>query len=262
VFVILSIPGAKQQRYLLPILPAMGVLVAQLWAFHIDLADGGRKDPGVNMLRVPHWIVIVGASLLFPIYLLFQNRIAATLNEQFGEQVLRFDEFPGLEPWFIVLFGLALIAASGIGVWMHFRWRPRSAFAMMALWAVLFFSVVWYSYPRSYHGVNEYRDDAERVAATIDGRQLLWLNIDERSAEPNEEFLFYGRFIVQPVDREQLPDLFTHGVPIYVMAYDRPEEVSVLEDYRLQHVMDFRDDDDDYPPRVLYRWTPRPEAEL
>ncbi len=258
--VALSVPAAKQERYLIPLLPAVGLLVAQLWAFHIRLADDGLPDPGVNLLRIPHWVMLGLTSLALPTYLLLQRPIADLVNRTFAgdERLLGPIELPGLHPAVVVGVGAVLLGLVVIGAWWHWRWKPRPAFAASAAWAILLLSVVQFTYSRSYHTINPYRDDAQQVAQVIGGHPLRWLKSADRDEEPNEEFLFYlripgqhRRLSVDPIAPGQLPELRADHAVAYVMCRRAPEHARLLDDAGFAKVMEF--EDGRFGGRSLYR---------
>ena len=138
----LLVPDAKQYRYLLPLIPAVGVLVGQLWAYHAWLATQGLKDPGVNILRLPHWIILLGASVALPAFIILQPRLIER-----GE--LARIELPGL-PWYVAAAtGAVLLGLAVFGLWRHLKWKPVAAFGATVAWMIVATTVVQYSYARS-----------------------------------------------------------------------------------------------------------------
>jgi hypothetical protein len=258
--VALSIPGAKQERYLIPLLPAVGVLAAQLWAYHIRLADDGLPDPGVNLLRIPHWAMLGVASLGVPGYMLLQAPIAQIVNQNFadGEPLLADAELPGLHPAAIGGFGAVLLGLVILGAWWHWRWKPRPAFAASAAWAILFLTVIQYSYSQSYHAINPYRDDARRIDRMVGKHPLLWLKTGDRNEQPNEEFLFYAQRVVPPVVPEQLDELQEEHAVVFVMCRRDPDHARTLREAGYAPVAEF--DDGRFGGRKLYRAMRLPRA--
>ncbi len=64
-FVFFSIPGAKQQRYILPIVPAAALLAAQVLRDHQRAAADGRLDSGARFLCKMHWLCLALVSPVF-----------------------------------------------------------------------------------------------------------------------------------------------------------------------------------------------------
>ena len=94
-FIVLSVPVADDTRFLLPILPAVALLVGQLWAYHVHLASERQEDPDINRLRVPHWLMIIGVSFLGSAYAAFQPELieAGYLTNPAEEKNLRNNRF-------------------------------------------------------------------------------------------------------------------------------------------------------------------------
>lgn len=213
---LLSFHPTKQYRYLVPLLPAVGVLVGQLWAYHTALAREGLKDPGVNLLRIPHWLILIGGAIGFPLFLMFQPQFAQRINRHFadeGQMILRPTELPGIPWWGAAALGAGLLTAAVLGAVWHWRWKPARAFAASVVWTVLLMSVVQYSYARSYHSRYDARADAQQLEAVTAGLPVYFFYDPAQDAkdrkqagnfEPEEEFLFYfGR----PITAARVDDL-------------------------------------------------------
>ena len=68
-FVMFFIPGAKQQRYILPIVAPVALLVTQAWYEQHCAAREGRDLTGPH-LRHPHWAAMSLCSVLFGPFLM------------------------------------------------------------------------------------------------------------------------------------------------------------------------------------------------
>jgi 4-amino-4-deoxy-L-arabinose transferase-like glycosyltransferase len=187
VFVLMSLPGAKQQRYIVPIVPAAGLLVGQLWWFGRRLADAGRMDPGIDLLRVPHWVGLGAASV--------------------GLTVVWWG-WPGLigpmPGWTAGVVGASLLGIAGWGAWEHWRWRPMRAAMLTALWGGLCWSAVMASYAASEKRDHPIRGDAAAVDALLgeDAAGMLWL--EGVTDDVNEEFLLYTQRVFRRVRPSEL----------------------------------------------------------
>lgn len=196
-FVGFSIPGAKQQRYILPILPAFGIMVAQLWDHHQRLAERGEVDPGVNLLRVPHWVALLVVSIAMGPLLLAQDAIVAA-------EWLSIDELPigpiGPElavPGSVVLVGLAVA-----GAWWHFTepWKPMRAAVVTAAWGVVAATLLWWPYAHADSGEHAIRPEAERVAHIVGDSAVYFLDDDpQRDVRVDVAFLVYAQRVVPGV---------------------------------------------------------------
>ena len=192
IFVAFSLPGAKQQRYILPIMPAAALLIGQLWRYHETLAKRNEMDPGVNLLRVPHWVMVIGASLAAWPFFVSQEWM---LERGWFEQ-LPIGDAP---PVFAACAGVVLTVLGVIGARLHFQWKPYQAAVVMAVWASVLTTLVWYAWATSPRSVHPVKASSQAVAREIDGAVVARLRHPRYLLTPNEEFLLYARRIVKPV---------------------------------------------------------------
>jgi 4-amino-4-deoxy-L-arabinose transferase-like glycosyltransferase len=239
----LLIPDAKQYRYLVPLIPAVGVLVGQLWAYHAWLATQGLKDPGVNLLRVPHWVILIGASIALPAFIHFQPEL---IERGYIEQI----ELPGLPLWAVLSLGVVLFTLAVYGTVRHFRWKPVGAFIATVLWMVVATSVVQYSYAQSYHSVYPSRDDARRVAEAAGDLPVFYLYDPAqdprdpplpRNIEPDEEFLFYTGKQILPIAVDQVGKYVDQPICLMVRLDERETNVGRVTGHGFKPLFDFSD---------------------
>lgn len=224
IFVFFSIPGAKQQRYILPIMPAAAILIAQLWHYHQRLADKGEHDPGVNLLRVPHWAVICVGSVLVGPFVLLQGWMLAqgwVSREPVGPVPL----------WMLLTAWPVLLVLAGLGTWWHFKWKPARAFGATVAWMLVLSTVLWQGYSYADWADDPIRPEGERIAALVGDRPFYYLRLPETDDMVNEEFLMYARRIVPEVLGEELAAWTqTLDKPTFIMARIAPEHDALLRD--------------------------------
>lgn len=162
IFVAFSIPGAKQQRYILPILPAAALLIGQLWRYHQALAEQGEVDPGVNTLRVPHWVILTGVSLGFWPFFIYQRTML---------EAGWFDKMPVGELHALIALpvAMALIFLAVLGAYWHCQWRPMRAMVITSLWSAVLLTVTWYAWSSGERSVHPVRDSAEQIGRLVEG---------------------------------------------------------------------------------------------
>lgn len=256
---VLWLAGAAPGYLLIPAIPAAALLIGQLWAYHIRLADRAVMDPGTNRLRLPHWVLVLAVTVALPLYALFQGRFAGWINAWFGdadEALLQPVEWPGLHPAVVIIVGLTLLALAVIGVIWHYRWKPRWGFAATAIWAVLLLSVMQYSDAHSHRATNPYRDDARRVNAAVGAATLFRLDFGPAANPPlSPAFLFYSQRSVPAVGVGQLDEAQPPHEPLYVACAATQTQTAALRSRGFEHVFDFQDGA--APLRHLYRRLPR-----
>jgi 4-amino-4-deoxy-L-arabinose transferase-like glycosyltransferase len=205
--VLMSAVRRKEDNYVLALLVPLGVLVAQQWDFHARLADEGLPVPGLNLLRVPHWLLIVFGSVGYALFIALQGRLVA------GGHLAR-EELPDLALPVVVGLGLMLLALAIIGAVRHWHARPEAAYWATALWMVLATTVGYYSYSRSYHSTSEIRAHAESLAQTVRGESIKYLYEEFETADgavkpfykPSKAMLFYSGRVIRPWPVDQMAD--------------------------------------------------------
>lgn len=211
IFIVFSIPAARHPRYFVPLLPAAGLMVGQLWAYHAHLASQRQVDPGVNLLRVPHWVLIILASIAGPALVALQPWL---IEQGYLEHV----ELPGATWPFALGLGGALLAIALLGARWHFKWRPRLAAYATVAWMLVAVTLGVASHAHSRHHQNEHRTDAEHLTAMAGENTVVYLQRSEREQPPDEAFLFYAGRTIQPVPTDQLKNLIERTGHLFVIA--------------------------------------------
>jgi 4-amino-4-deoxy-L-arabinose transferase-like glycosyltransferase len=235
-FVFFSASWAKVQRYISPIFPSAGLLVAQLWAYYGRQAEEGLEPRHVRWLRMPHWTVLLVVSIAAPLFVGLQP---ALVNAGRLKQI----ELPGLGGGAALGLGLILVGLAVCGGWWHLKNKPWRAAMATAVWMAILSTVGHYSYAQSYHSRYPQRADAERVAAAAAGKKLVYLEIDPKvDVEPTKVFLFYVRRIIPPVSMDELGALAEKGEPVSVIVRAGSGRETFVERQGFEREFDFADD--------------------
>jgi len=235
IFVAFSIPGAKQQRYILPIIPAAALLIGQLWRYHESLAQRGETDPGVNLLRVPHWVLVIVVSVLvWPFF----------VSQDWMVRRGWLDTIPigAIPQVYAASAGVILTALAVLGARWHYKWKPMHAALTMSVWSAVLMTFVWYARSTGGRGIHPVRAPAERVAEITDGAVIGYLKNPKYPLVPNEEFLLYARRIVTPVKPTMLPAFSQSEPNVFVIAPRVRDANRVLQRNGFQRVGDFLQD--------------------
>ncbi|GAB4188273.1 MAG: hypothetical protein Kow00105_02920 [Phycisphaeraceae bacterium] len=245
IFVAFSLPGAKQQRYILPIVPAAALLIGQLWRYHETLAVRGEVDKGINLIRLPHWVMVIGASLCVWPFFVSQRWL---LGQGWVAEI-PVGEVPG---WLAAIIGGALVVIALVGAWQHIKWRPMRAAVWMAVWSAVLLSFAWYAWSTGERGRHPVRPSAEKFAEVVDGAVVGYLKHRHHTLSPNEEFLLYSRRILPPVRPVQVKEFGQRAERVYLIAPQAAAAKRVLRRNGYERVRPFQHD---YDERVdLWRY--------
>jgi 4-amino-4-deoxy-L-arabinose transferase-like glycosyltransferase len=210
VFIFFSIPETKQQRYILPVVPASALLVAAFFADFNRVVLRGWRARIYRVAMHIHWGLLALLSLLLAPFLLLADRLCEA-------GMLKPDEFASLPVWVVIpLWAVALYLA-----WQGWKQQRQGhicrAAVITALWMVLSSTAAWYSYKQ-----NETALEIEQAARL---REVIHLK-PVRCAVPAagddpfllhwgcEKFLFYWQRYALPISLEQLktppcsPDMY------------------------------------------------------
>lgn len=212
VFVFMSIPGAKQQRYITPILPAAGLVAAWGW---FKMSASMRVDRG---WASAHYILIFVATLLGPAFLLLQTWAV-------GRNLLPEPLVVGVSPW-IAAFLLPIMAFLA---WIAWTWhraglRHRSASALV-LWFLTLAIPLSLGYGQANHGRYPQKEAIFALDTEVAGTPLYYVprtgGLDPR---PSKEFLMYTRRVVPRVGENELQVRLASGEAFYVLVRRRKGE--------------------------------------
>jgi 4-amino-4-deoxy-L-arabinose transferase-like glycosyltransferase len=238
VVVIMSVPDAKHQRYIVPVLPAAGLLVAQY------LLAPNRRVPRFAIWI--HWGLILIASVAGPAFVLLQGPLLARgVIEQ-----IEFVDLGG--PAFFFACG-ALVALAVIGLRRQLAGRRYAAAWVTACWMSLLATTLFTGYAKSWHNLYNGRGAAARIRELAKDSPLQYLLPEEGKVyieEPDQKFLFYARRIIPKVVPADLKKVAKSQRPVYVIARAESAIDELMKQNRFEPVMDFTDDDIE---RRLYR---------
>lgn len=254
-FAALSIPAARNTRYLLPVIPAAALMVGQLWSYHAALAAERQEDPGVDLLRVPHWLMMGVASVAGPLWLMLQPTM---VSWGYMKRV----EVPGVN-WMVALgLGLGLLVIAILGTQWHFKWRPRAAAYATVGWMVAASTVGFWFFSHAAGQQYPARADSERLAhATAElSRSWGWPNdaelfvLADRDDHPDADIdpamLFYAGRSERRVTPDQLDELLQANRRALLVTTDEASDRDLLAHHGFKPFLHFTDGS---TPRVLYK---------
>ena len=240
--VCLSIPGAKRPRYLLPIFPAIGLLVADAW---LAAGETARRR-STRVVDAVHAGVLAVISLAPAAAVLLRSPL---LPRGIGQQAI----LAQLWPPAAVAATVALLACAAA---THLACRRQARLAGLwftALWTAVLGAWAAHSYANSAEGRFAAREDSLRVSAVIGDQPVAYLRADRSDLQPDAKFLLYTRRIVPAILPGGLPGFASSGGTgaVYVIARDSPAHEEILRGVDFEPVQSYVDGG--RQPRRLYR---------
>ncbi len=233
ILVVMSIPAAKQQRYILPILPATGLLIAAAWT---SLAARDRLRWPYGLARVHAGLLTAAAVALGAWGLLHPWLLSSGALEQ--------AEITRLPAWSFTLLALPLFAIARA---IARRADLEQAAWLTALWMTLAATPALYDYAHNHHSRYPHRADVETVMRLVGPAPLAYAttpDLPDSKEWPDPKMLLYGRRII-PHHTNALP-----APGSFLMATRHEQLDRTLRRQGWIHERDFHDGNS---PRHLYR---------
>tara|TARA_Y100001933_G_scaffold265265_1_gene338752 strand:+ start:14728 stop:16509 length:1782 start_codon:yes stop_codon:yes gene_type:complete len=256
IFIFFSIPAAKQQRYILPIIPAIGLMFGAFWVDHQRITDAGEKDEKLDWLRIPHWVMLAGAPLVVMGMILgydwfIQN--GHTDMAAFGKVQL-----PLIIFWVLLCSGITYLGAKA-----HWRNEHLRAGYLNAAWAIVFTSMILHAYSIGHDQLHPVYNEAVRFKQVVNDSPVRFLHMTDRHDELNEEFVFFSMRIIDSIEMDQLQDFMSDTnypakMPRYVMVLDNNMAADKLTAAGLTEVLVFNQDYHENEPMKTHLWQYKP----
>jgi hypothetical protein len=232
IFVGLSIPAAKQQRYILAVMPAAGLLVAMFIREHDERVQRGTIDRLFAALSAGLWIALALASVWVVAALGWRDALTSLAARWIDQPDIALTPTPRL--WAIML-GIALLLICFAG-WREHRRRPWLSAVLMAAWMLTLMPVIWRqeAAPASTR-VRMFVEEAARVRRLIGDAPLASFRWIETTPEGwdwkiNEEFRFYFGRLIPRVNRAQFDDwLKSQSDTLVIMVRANEEAAAFLK---------------------------------
>lgn len=257
-FIMFTIAEAKQQRYLLPLVPAIGLLGAWVFRDHQQLREEDRPDPGEGRVRDPHWIMLLAGSLIVGPVLAFQDRIfnaesAQWMKETIGAIGMNWPAEPPLGPFTLdVALGLtaAMLLLVIVGWRRHARGRPVSGAIATALWGIVLTTAMWSGYSRGPSEAREFRHESEALRQLTEGATVPYLEL-QGDLPPDKRWRYYLRRITPAISLDGLKDRLNAGTNVQVLAQTDERHEKILTSLGLKPVFELVADEE--RPFTLWR---------
>jgi len=246
----LSLSPVKNKRYIVPLLPAAGLLTAYFWV----TMETGLKEPGdyrwLRVLRQIHWAVLIIVSLLLPVFIIFQNPL---LNAGIINRL----SLVGIGPAPALITGAALFTIAFFGLRAHREGRLMKAAELTALWMIITASFGYYGYAQNPRQFWPHRAEAEELAHMTEKMPIYFIShfkAPYHQANPGDELLIYYRGIIPKTTVKEVRKMSIEGKPFYLMTRMNEKEEKALADINLTYLRDL--DDGHSPPWKLFTYQP------
>lgn len=263
VAMILSVPHSKNQRYIAPLLPSAGIMLALFFGILEEHYHALTQHRMIRGLSVLHGCLAGAVCLILPMVFLLQPWFAVN-----GLHPIKgFPDLPGVPAWGIFLLTAALWTAFCYALHSFRRGDVIRSAGVTAAMLLLASSVVYCAYAVSDdNGFYPHRADAERVAAYRNDLPLYYYStvpdeqridpfmLPKADRDPDKEFLIYYRGIIPPRTPEELRILAENRTPCRVCVRDIPDRADLLDSWGFHYCFSFEDGGG--PVWKLYEFNP------
>ncbi len=227
-----SLHEAKQQRYIVPVLPAASLLIALAWL-----------QPGHPRLgKIQAWF-LGSSSLAYGLFGVGQPWLIA-------HGLLKRPELEQLPAWLFAAVTPLLLLLTVVSYRQWQSGRREAALWLTAGWMSLAATPAVYAYSHSYHSRYDYRAAVQQVGDRTRGQPFYHLTgpyIEPRYVDPDPKFLLYARRIVPGLS---MPQACALHPPAWLTAPVHEEADRSLQKAGWKPVLDYRDQ---APLRRLYQ---------
>ena len=240
IFIMFSIPAAKQQRYILPILPAIGLMFGAFWVDHQRISDAGKQDKGLNWVRIPHWVMLGGAPFCIAAMSLGYHWLI-----KHGDQNMAV--FGPVHPALMIGWVVLCSGITYLGIKSHWQNQHLKAGYLNAIWALVFTSMILHCYSIGYNQHHPVYKEAMKFNQVVQTSPVRFLHALDHHDQINEEFAFFTMRIIPPINSEDLQTYLTDpkypsDETRFVMVLDNKEASGRLKKAGLSEVMVFNQD--------------------
>ncbi len=209
-----SLAGAKQQRYILPIVPAASLMMA--WVAR-DLAwrcAQGRPDAGAWLLQRPVWMGLIVASAGLPVLLctqewwVSQSWLPGLVTQPIGVAVA-------------VAWGTAMMACAVCSALLFERKRGQWAVVVAGMWCGVFIGGYYHWYAQHERATELAWSGAARVAEVVGNAALVAVLPEpatQETIEDQEEMIALLRRRITTVDPQDVAQRVATGERVFVLT--------------------------------------------
>ena len=208
--VVLVLPSRVIGRDILPLVPAMAVLLGQLFAQYASLAAVGHYAKSWRALRWVYIAVVMMVSIGLPTFL-----ITSTLRA-LPEPVQSLSDVPAE----LFLHGglmVVLLTIWLLGLRWSLRHHPAMTAASWAIWLLVLVTVTLFPWTRRQAAINPARAELTAVAELVGQQSLLWLPGPD-ARPPSPMVLLYTNRLVPQLAAHQLDEALVEHPGLFLLT--------------------------------------------
>jgi hypothetical protein len=232
-FALFSLSPGREQRYILPVVPALAVLTAHVWHDLSARTERGESPPWADKMGTLHWGALTLVTLGFGAAFVLPGPTVA--REWLDHAAFLRLSWPAAVAVSITLIGLAV---------QGWRWHRQGqlmrAAAATAAWTILGLTLQSYGSGRA--PSERLNAEADRVGRLVGNAPIRYIVLTGKAADrPGIEFLFYMRRVVLPITAEELADYASKSAQVYVFAVDGDDYAEMLCESQFSPIAEFND---------------------
>lgn len=239
IFLVMSLPAAKQQRYILPILPAAGLLIAAAWQ---GIATRHPVRWPAGLARIQARILLLGALLVGAWGLAHPWLVASG--------VVREPAIARLPAWCFALLAVPLFILARAALRAAREEHTEHAAWLTAIWMATLATPALYDYGFNSNSRYAQRAEVESVMRIVGAAPLFYTatpEFPESQQWPDPKMLLYSRRIIPLWKRDAVPP------GSFLMAADHKPLETRLRSLGWTPLRPFHDGN---ASRILYAATP------
>lgn len=236
-FVLFTLSPVKNKRYIVPILPTAGLLIALVWLRFEEADIGDITTRWVNWLRRIHWVLVAGGTLALPLFIVFQEKLVSA-------GWVKETAIVGVNNVLAGALFIMLACATIAGARAHAQKRWGTAALYTALWMLIASTFGFAGYALADHQKFPCRAEAENLALLTGRTNVGYISdfkFPQHQARPGDEFLIFYRGIIPATDLAALKTRASAGIPAFVITRIDPAREEELQKLGFQHLFDVND---------------------
>ncbi len=208
--VVLVLPSRAIDRDILPLVPALAVLLGQLFAQYASLAAVGHYAKSWRALRWVYLALVMMVSIGLPTFLITSSLRALQ------QPIESLADLPA-ELFLHVGLMVVLLTIWLLGLRWSLRNHPAMTLASWALWVLVLVTVTLFPWTRRQAATNPARAELAAVSELVGQQSLLWLPASD-AQPPSPMVLLYTNRLVPQLAVHQLDEALVEHPGLFLLT--------------------------------------------